>query len=117
MLQLQLHRNEVIALVNLLNRLSESVKFVHEKGPSIERIMKDRPLDPSVQELGLCQRLWESVVLQYVKLLFALSNPSNFTNFGNCSISFADTKPSVSMVLFQVEEAEITASVDFLFNF
>ncbi|URE37045.1 Endoplasmic [Musa troglodytarum] len=40
--QLQLHRNEVIALANLLNRLSESVKFVHEKGPYVERIMEKR---------------------------------------------------------------------------
>ncbi|XP_051178508.1 endoplasmic reticulum oxidoreductin-2 isoform X1 [Lolium perenne] len=38
--QFQLQRNEVIALVNLLNRLSESVKFVHEKGSSTEEIMK-----------------------------------------------------------------------------
>ncbi|KAM7498504.1 hypothetical protein LguiA_022918 [Lonicera macranthoides] len=36
---LQLQRNEVIALVNLLNRLSESVKFVHTVGPSAENIM------------------------------------------------------------------------------
>ncbi|KAL0310531.1 UNVERIFIED_CONTAM: Endoplasmic reticulum oxidoreductin-2 [Sesamum angustifolium] len=36
--RLQLQRNEVIALVNLLNRLSESVKFVHEMGPSAERM-------------------------------------------------------------------------------
>ncbi|XP_004511502.1 endoplasmic reticulum oxidoreductin-2-like isoform X2 [Cicer arietinum] len=35
---LQLQRNEVIALMNLLNRLSESVKFVHEMGPTAERI-------------------------------------------------------------------------------
>lgn len=35
---LQLQRNEVIALVNLLNRLSESVKFVHEMGPSAEKM-------------------------------------------------------------------------------
>lgn len=63
-LQLQLHRNEVIALLNLLNRLSESIKFVHEKGPSVERIMKERPLEPSAQELGLWRRLWESVVEQ-----------------------------------------------------
>ncbi|RWW34471.1 hypothetical protein BHE74_00030027 [Ensete ventricosum] len=40
--QLQLHRNEVIALANLLNRLSESVKFVHEKGPYAERIMEKK---------------------------------------------------------------------------
>ncbi|URE27336.1 ubiquitin-conjugating enzyme E2 [Musa troglodytarum] len=37
--QLQLQRNEVIALMNLLNRLSESVKFVHDKGPFAERIL------------------------------------------------------------------------------
>ncbi|CAI0544942.1 unnamed protein product [Linum tenue] len=37
---LQLQRNEVIALINLLNRLSESVKFVHEKGAAVERIME-----------------------------------------------------------------------------
>ncbi|CAA0808737.1 Endoplasmic reticulum oxidoreductin-1 [Striga hermonthica] len=34
---LELQRNEVIALVNLLNRLSESVKHVNEIGPSIEQ--------------------------------------------------------------------------------
>ncbi|KAG4923730.1 hypothetical protein JHK82_049604 [Glycine max] len=38
--QLQLQRNEVIALTNLLNRLSKSVKFVHEVGPTAERIME-----------------------------------------------------------------------------
>lgn len=76
-LQLQLHRNEVIALLNLLNRLSESIKFVHEKGPSVERIMKERPLEPSAQELGLWRRLWESVVeLRYLKLLFAICDSS-----------------------------------------
>ncbi|KAI4343088.1 hypothetical protein MLD38_027631 [Melastoma candidum] len=31
---LQLQRNEVISLMNLLNRLSESVKFVHEMASS-----------------------------------------------------------------------------------
>ncbi|KAE9592842.1 putative thiol oxidase [Lupinus albus] len=36
---LQLHRNEVIALLNLLNRLSESVKLVHEKADMIENIV------------------------------------------------------------------------------
>ncbi|CAL1405976.1 unnamed protein product [Linum trigynum] len=39
---LQLQRNEVIALINLLNRLSESVKFVHEKGAALERIMEQQ---------------------------------------------------------------------------
>lgn len=47
--QLQLQRNEVIALFNLLNRLSESVKFVHEKGSSIEEVIKEqRP--PAVEK-------------------------------------------------------------------
>lgn len=36
--RIQLQRNEVIASINLLIRLSESVKLVHEMGPSIERI-------------------------------------------------------------------------------
>ncbi|XP_042430416.1 endoplasmic reticulum oxidoreductin-1-like [Zingiber officinale] len=40
--QLQLQRNEVIALMNLLNRLSESIKFVKEKGPNAEKIMEKR---------------------------------------------------------------------------
>ena len=40
--QLQLQRNEVIALVNLLNRLSESVKMVHDMGPDVERLMEDQ---------------------------------------------------------------------------
>nr|VDD01924.1 unnamed protein product [Brassica rapa] len=39
---LQLQRNEVIALVNLLNRLSESVKMVHDMGPDVERLMEDQ---------------------------------------------------------------------------
>ncbi|KAL3508905.1 hypothetical protein ACH5RR_028306 [Cinchona calisaya] len=34
---LQLQRNEVIVLVNLLNGLPESVKFVHEVSLSIEK--------------------------------------------------------------------------------
>ena len=39
-MQLQLQRNEVIALTNLLNRLSESVKFVYEMGPAAEKLIK-----------------------------------------------------------------------------
>ncbi|KAL6538715.1 Endoplasmic reticulum oxidoreductin-1 [Orobanche gracilis] len=35
--RLQLQRNEVIALLNLLNRLSEAIKLIHEMGPSAER--------------------------------------------------------------------------------
>jgi ERO1-like protein alpha len=36
---LQLQRNEVIALMNLLNRLSESLKFVRTVGPSAQNII------------------------------------------------------------------------------
>jgi ERO1-like protein alpha len=35
---LELQRNEVIALMNLLHRLSESVKYVHDMSPAAERI-------------------------------------------------------------------------------
>ncbi|URE39065.1 Endoplasmic, partial [Musa troglodytarum] len=35
---LQLQRNEVIALFNLLNRLSESIKFVHDMEPLMEKM-------------------------------------------------------------------------------
>lgn len=59
---LQLQRNEVIALVNLLNRLSESVKIVHEMGPSIEKIMEKRISDPSALEFSKLRRMWESVL-------------------------------------------------------
>ncbi|KAL3529047.1 hypothetical protein ACH5RR_008369 [Cinchona calisaya] len=38
---LQLQRNDMIALVNLLNRLSEFVKFVHEKDDVFERMVSD----------------------------------------------------------------------------
>ncbi|XP_043700679.1 endoplasmic reticulum oxidoreductin-1-like isoform X1 [Telopea speciosissima] len=43
---LQLQRNEVIALVNLLNRLSESVKMM---GPTIEKIMEGQVSMPAAQ--------------------------------------------------------------------
>ncbi|KAG2684743.1 hypothetical protein I3843_10G086900 [Carya illinoinensis] len=44
---LHLQRNEVIALMNLLNRLSESVKIVQEMGPSVEKIMEGQMSSPS----------------------------------------------------------------------
>ncbi|VFQ61891.1 unnamed protein product [Cuscuta campestris] len=37
---LQLQRNEVIALMNLLNRLSESINFLHEMSPNVEKTME-----------------------------------------------------------------------------
>lgn len=60
--QLQLQRNEVIALMNLLNRLSESVKFVHEMGPSVEMIMEGQISSPSSPS-----RLWEMIRTFIVK--------------------------------------------------
>ncbi|XP_015583960.1 endoplasmic reticulum oxidoreductin-1 [Ricinus communis] len=53
---LQLQRNEVIALMNLLNRLSESVKLVPEMGPAVELSIGQisSPFSPS----NLWQRVW-----------------------------------------------------------
>ncbi|KAL2476502.1 Endoplasmic reticulum oxidoreductin-1 [Abeliophyllum distichum] len=66
---LQLQRNEVIALVNLLNRLSESVKFVQEIGPSLENTMEKFTSEPPAQEISLWQRIREAVrVLRSGKL-------------------------------------------------
>ncbi|KAH6764154.1 endoplasmic reticulum oxidoreductins 1 [Perilla frutescens var. hirtella] len=58
---LQLQRNEVIALVNLLNRLSESVKLVNEIGPSVEKTMEEFTSEPSAREISLLERAWLAV--------------------------------------------------------
>ncbi|KAK9936821.1 hypothetical protein M0R45_013644 [Rubus argutus] len=56
---LQLQRNEVIALMNLLSRLSESVKFVNEMGPSAEiEAQVSAPTSPSCP----LQRMWASML-------------------------------------------------------
>lgn len=69
-MQLQLQRNEVIALVNLLHRLSESVKLVHEIGPSVEKSMEKFTSDPATRETSLSQQAWEAVQgLRYVSNL------------------------------------------------
>ncbi|WCJ27436.1 Endoplasmic reticulum oxidoreductin-1 [Euphorbia peplus] len=54
---LQLQRNEVIALINLLHRLSESVNLVHEMGPAVEMIMNKSSTGPS----SLWQRVGASL--------------------------------------------------------
>lgn len=59
--QLQLQRNEVIALMNLLNRLSESLKVVHEMGTSAEMTIKGQISAPAAQSCPL-QRIWASIV-------------------------------------------------------
>ncbi|KAL1812996.1 hypothetical protein ACET3Z_023061 [Daucus carota] len=66
--RLQLHRNEVIALVNLLNRLSESIKVVHERGPLVERLMNHLPSESSVQQMSVWKRLWELTLGRLNKL-------------------------------------------------
>ncbi|KAM0932172.1 putative endoplasmic reticulum oxidoreductin 1, ERO1-like superfamily [Dioscorea sansibarensis] len=48
---LQLQRNEVIALINLLNRLSESIKFVQETGPAAEKVMERQVSSPSSRSI------------------------------------------------------------------
>ncbi|KAG5590537.1 hypothetical protein H5410_041051, partial [Solanum commersonii] len=45
----QFQQNEVIALINLLNRLSESVMLVHEMWPSLEKVMGKQVSTPSDQ--------------------------------------------------------------------
>lgn len=60
--QLQLQRNEVIALVNLLNRLSESVRLVQEIGPAAEHITKQVLDSPPETEACPLHRIWRSVV-------------------------------------------------------
>ncbi|XP_022146611.1 endoplasmic reticulum oxidoreductin-1-like [Momordica charantia] len=59
-LDLDLQRNEVIALVNLLNRLSESVKFVHEVGPSVETTMEQQNDAPTTESCPF-HRMWASI--------------------------------------------------------
>ena len=63
-LQLQLQRNEVIALINLLNRLSESVKFVNERGSSIEKLLQGKIAEPelAIHQVSTLQRIWKFVV-------------------------------------------------------
>lgn len=57
-MQLQLQRNEVIALVNLLNRLSESVKFVRQSGHSIKKVAGGRVVEPSIQTISTLERIY-----------------------------------------------------------
>lgn len=61
-LQLQLQRNEVIALVNLLNRLSESIKLVQEMSPTFEKTIGELSLQPAAKLISSWKRLWETVV-------------------------------------------------------
>ncbi|KAF3441139.1 hypothetical protein FNV43_RR15050 [Rhamnella rubrinervis] len=58
----QLQRNEVIALLNLLNRLSESIKLVRERGPSIEKKLEGQIVEPATQEINTWLRRWKSLI-------------------------------------------------------
>lgn len=66
---LQFQRNEVIALVNLLNRLSESINFVHEALPKIEGKIKSPLSEPLRHESSTWQRIWEAVGGVWLKRL------------------------------------------------
>lgn len=59
---LTLQRNEVIALINLLNRLSESIKFIHEMGPAVETVMHGQ-ISVGSAETCLWRRFWSSLRL------------------------------------------------------
>ncbi|XP_047251115.1 endoplasmic reticulum oxidoreductin-1-like [Capsicum annuum] len=61
-LQLQLQRNEVIAPVNLLNQLSESIELVQEMSPTFEKSTKGLSLQPAAKLISSWKRLWETVV-------------------------------------------------------
>ena len=73
----------MIALMNLLNRLSESVKFVHEMGHSAEMIMEGQISSPSSPS-----RLWEMIRTFIVKkpryTLLSISTPLSLS----LSVSF-----------------------------
>ncbi|XP_030525360.1 endoplasmic reticulum oxidoreductin-1-like isoform X1 [Rhodamnia argentea] len=57
----QLQRNEVIALVNLLSRLSESIQFVHEWGSLSEKPGKVHRSDPAAYDITKWHGLWELI--------------------------------------------------------
>ncbi|XP_039004486.1 endoplasmic reticulum oxidoreductin-2-like isoform X2 [Hibiscus syriacus] len=59
--RLELQRNEVIALMNLLNRLSESLKFVHEMGVAAEKLNEGTRISP-IRLFSLVQRMWAPIV-------------------------------------------------------
>ncbi|KAG5545915.1 hypothetical protein RHGRI_018170 [Rhododendron griersonianum] len=59
---LHLQRNEVIALINLLNRLSESVKLVNDMGPKAENVNGGLVFEPTAKEISSWRRIWESVI-------------------------------------------------------
>ncbi|KAK8580523.1 hypothetical protein V6N13_143604 [Hibiscus sabdariffa] len=58
---LEVQRNEVIALMNLLNRLSESLKFVHEMGAAAEKQSEGKIIPPTRLN-SLVQRVLASIV-------------------------------------------------------
>lgn len=60
--QLQLQRNEVIALMNLLNRLSESVKFVHEMGPTAERLTEGHLFGRTKVLISSLKKIWSRIL-------------------------------------------------------
>ncbi|KAH1215130.1 Endoplasmic reticulum oxidoreductin-2 [Glycine max] len=59
---LQLQRNKVIALTNLLNRLLESIKFSHKVGPTAERNIEGRHFSAHTRTLiSSWKKIWSYV--------------------------------------------------------
>ncbi|XP_051114939.1 endoplasmic reticulum oxidoreductin-1-like isoform X1 [Andrographis paniculata] len=58
---LELQRNEVIALMNLLNRLSESVNLVHEIGPTIEKTTENFTSEHPILHRSRLEQTWEAI--------------------------------------------------------
>ncbi|KAJ7947332.1 endoplasmic reticulum oxidoreductin-1-like [Quillaja saponaria] len=59
---LQLQRNEVIALMNLLNRLSESVRLIHEMGSSVETATIEGKIYGYTLPTGILKRIWSCLL-------------------------------------------------------
>ncbi|CAK9151809.1 unnamed protein product [Ilex paraguariensis] len=66
---LQLQRNEVIALVNLLSRLSESVKFVNEMDPLVEMKMEGLVSESPIKDVSSWLRAWPSLAALWLRKL------------------------------------------------
>nr|UZC53373.1 endoplasmic reticulum oxidoreductase-1 [Petunia x hybrida] len=66
---LQLQRNEVIALVNLLNRLLESVRLVQEVSPTFEKTMEGLSPQRAAKSIHSLIRLWKTVVGERLRQL------------------------------------------------
>nr|GMD33330.1 endoplasmic reticulum oxidoreductin-1 [Ipomoea batatas] len=78
---LQLQRNEVIALMNLLNRLSESISFVREMSPDVEKVMEGLVPDHLSSVISSWRRMVDAIVgLWYITKLCCISTSLVFVH-------------------------------------